>query len=305
MQLKKKLSSAFLAGLLIGGLFFGTYGVYSAIQQEVGINYFDHVNNAWNRACRAVFQNSDATNRDTVVGCGIGDVDAMLWLSTGGATVDRARDITGVSDAYSGVGLLANAQSQFNGATFDRVRSMPAGDAVLRTGIPTQSPLTFNGATFDRSRDVNTANSTAGTGVQSSGPLAFNTGNNVYVRNRASGNGDLFIQGLLRQSGIQNSETTGAANTAVVITLTTAATEQAVINKITARCSAGTASITVTNGTAQVWSTQAGAVTTANLTEQWTTGLTSATGADPVITLSTCGAGNTGTLMIQANIFAA
>jgi hypothetical protein len=330
-KFSKKLSTIFFLGLLIGALFFGGYSVYSAIQSEVGVNHYDHVGRAWNRSCRSVFTNLDGTDRTNFTGCGIQDADAMLWLSTGGNTVNRARDGTSAGDAQT-IGLIGTVPMTLRGAAFDRLRSpevdgsaiigfpgaanlafnsatwdrirTASGDTLAATGILGTGPLTFNGTTFDRTRSSGAATTTTGTGIPASGPLVFASDSNYY-RLRGSALGDQYVNSFPRQTGVTNSETTSAANTAVSITLTAGATDQAFLFKVTARCSAGTSSLTVTNGVAQIWSTSAAAVTTVNFTETWQPGLTSTIGNDPVITLAACGAGNTGTLSVQASVSSA
>lgn len=124
----------------------------------------------------------------------------------------------------------------------------------------------------------------------------------TWIGARGTTGGEIFSLSMSRQIGtVSNTQTTGASNTAVTTTITTSSSQIAIISKITARCSASTANITVTDGSSTIWSTSSTAVGTTNFTEQWETGLTSPLGADPIITLSTCGVGNTGTLIVQAS----
>lgn len=98
-----------------------------------------------------------------------------------------------------------------------------------------------------------------------------------------------------------NSQTTGAANTAVVVTLTAVASVRSHVYTIDARCSAGTSNLTITDGGTTIWSTAAAEVGVVNFRREWPTGLTGAVNSAVVITLATCGVGNTGTLIVQAD----
>lgn len=101
---------------------------------------------------------------------------------------------------------------------------------------------------------------------------------------------------------LANTQTTAAANTAVVVTLTGVIGERWLLHGVDARCSAGTSGLTVESpaGTT-IWSTQAAQVTTTNFNHDWNTSLTANTGIGVVITLATCGVGNTGILIVQSS----
>lgn len=111
--------------------------------------------------------------------------------------------------------------------------------------------------------------------------------------------------GHANASTVFNSQTTGAANTAVVTTIAAGvANEKAHVYKVTARCSAGTSSLTVASGGTTIWTSETGAVGTTNFREEWATGLTATAIASAMdVTLAACGAGNTGTLIVQADRF--
>jgi len=99
-----------------------------------------------------------------------------------------------------------------------------------------------------------------------------------------------------------NSQTTGAANTAVVVTIAAVADVRAHVYRIEANCSAGASSVTVTDGGTTVWSTLAGEVgAAARFRQQFTPALTGGTNSAVVITLAACGVGNTGTLIVHAD----
>ncbi len=108
---------------------------------------------------------------------------------------------------------------------------------------------------------------------------------------------------LVQPANTFNSQTTGAANTAVTVTIAAANGQRGALYSLAARCSAGSASLTVKDGATDIYSTQSGGVTTSNFTQQWHTPLAASLNADLAITLSACGAGNTGTLSVQASRF--
>lgn len=127
----------------------------------------------------------------------------------------------------------------------------------------------------------------------------------VYQGNSQAGGADNPWQVVpIQRDTLTNSQTTGAANTAVTVTIAAATDQRAHLYKVAARCSAGTSSLTVQypSGTTR-WSTEAAEVTTVNFTERWNPGLTTTANTAMVITLATCGVGNTGTLMVQADRF--
>lgn len=101
---------------------------------------------------------------------------------------------------------------------------------------------------------------------------------------------------------VYNNQTTGVADTAVTATFTQQPGTQWRLISASAYCSAGTASLTVADGGTTIWSTPAGAVGTTLSTFNWTTPLMFV-GVAPTVTLGTCGAANTGTLIIQAARF--
>lgn len=101
---------------------------------------------------------------------------------------------------------------------------------------------------------------------------------------------------------LENTQTTAAANTAVVVTLTGVAGQQHRIYGVSAYCSAGSSTITIAEATVTKFSMPAGTITTNITGVAWTPApLTAARGATVVITLSTCGGGNTGILNVVAD----
>jgi len=106
---------------------------------------------------------------------------------------------------------------------------------------------------------------------------------------------------------LSNRQTTGAAATAVVTTLTGIAGFRYHLWSVSARCgtAADTATITVAEGATTRYSsafTQVALVTQNSFDKTWPTGLTLADGANLVVTLGACTAG-AGTLIIQADQF--
>ena len=98
-----------------------------------------------------------------------------------------------------------------------------------------------------------------------------------------------------------NSSTTGAANSAVAVTLTATPNVRNMIRKVSAYCSAGSANLTIADGGTTIFNTPVGAVGTSIFDSQWNPGLASTTGNVATITLGACGVSNTGTLIIQAD----
>lgn len=101
----------------------------------------------------------------------------------------------------------------------------------------------------------------------------------------------------------KNALSTSAAATAVSITLTPGAATRAHLYGATVRCSAGTASLSVTDGGTTVWSSDAAFVTTASKAVAWLPGYTGVVGSAVVVTLGSCGGTALGTLAVQADIF--
>lgn len=111
------------------------------------------------------------------------------------------------------------------------------------------------------------------------------------------------VNGLLQPSGPNgtlNSETTATAASAVK-TLTGVVGTRVSLFSVSARCAAGTAGITVADGATQIWSSGAAEVGTTTFHYQWSPGLAGQFGNGIIVTLTSCGAGNAGTLDVQAS----
>ena len=101
----------------------------------------------------------------------------------------------------------------------------------------------------------------------------------------------------------KNQEVTSGTNSPVSVTLTATSATRARVYMIQARCSAGTAGITITDGATQTWSTGATEVGTTTFKQPFVPGYAGTRGNSMTITLTTCGGGNTGPLDVQADIF--
>lgn len=107
----------------------------------------------------------------------------------------------------------------------------------------------------------------------------------------------------VQRGKLQNSETTALAG-AATITLTPLANQHVHVYSLKAACSAGTSTVAITDAGTTVWSLPAGAITNVTTGVAWTPApLTGSLGGIVVVTLSTCGGGNTGTLAVQADIY--
>lgn len=100
-----------------------------------------------------------------------------------------------------------------------------------------------------------------------------------------------------------NSQQVSAADTPVAVTIAAAASTRAHVYNIHAFCSAGTSTLTVTDGGVTIWGTLAGEIGVTRFEKRWAPGLTGTTNSAVVATLDTCGGGNTGTLHVQADRF--
>lgn len=109
------------------------------------------------------------------------------------------------------------------------------------------------------------------------------------------------------QQGPQNAEFVSAANTAVNGSVSSVNGARAHLYSISARCSAGTATLTVKDNGTTVWSSATGEVGTTTFRYQWVPGMATNrptfAGGAYVVTLSSCGGGNVGTLDIQGSAF--
>lgn len=105
------------------------------------------------------------------------------------------------------------------------------------------------------------------------------------------------------QAGNSKNQEVAAVQSSAVVTLTAPAHTRAHLYQIQARCSAGSAGITISDGVTQIWSTAATTVGTSIFNQTFQPGMVGTLGNTMTITLSTCGGGNTGTLDVQADIY--
>lgn len=197
-----------------------------------------------------------------------------------GTTWDRLRSV--ISDAQVATGLLANTTMIWNGATYDRLREATA-DALPATGVPTAGLMGWNGSSYDRLISVSKQLEVFQGGTNGSGTSVWNSAS---------------TQGI----GLFNSSTTGAANTAVTATIAAGgAAVRAMLHRLDAACSGGSATVTVQDGATTIWQTQTGEVGTTRLVTTWPTALTATGNNAMTVTLGACGVGNTGTLQVQAS----
>ena len=126
----------------------------------------------------------------------------------------------------------------------------------------------------------------------------------VFAGNVTCGTGLTSCGGTPVQSkSLFNTQTTGAATTAVTVTLAAITAGRSYIFAVEGRCNtaAATSGLTITDGGTTIWSTVGTEVIAAtNFVRNWSPALTSATNSAVVITLAACTAG-TGTLIVQAN----
>jgi hypothetical protein len=102
-----------------------------------------------------------------------------------------------------------------------------------------------------------------------------------------------------------NAEVTSSANAAVTKSVTAVTLTRVHLFTVSARCSAGTASLTVKDGVAgtTIWTTAAADVGTTTFKFQWNPSLSSSLGNGMDVVLGACGASNTGTLDVQESQF--
>ena len=100
-----------------------------------------------------------------------------------------------------------------------------------------------------------------------------------------------------------NQEVTSAVNATAVITLTAALHTRAHVYLVTARCTNGTAQVTITDGGVQKWSSPPSIVGPTQINQAFTPGWTGSLGAVVLVTLGSCGGGNVGTINVVADVY--
>lgn len=146
--------------------------------------------------------------------------------------------------------------------------------------------------------------------TQALGPIISSIDGNNWEIN-AAGEGGVFqgtagadpwpTAGPVQRGTIQNSRLVSAANAAVSYTLAAAAAQSGHVYRIEARCSAGTSNLLLSIAAVTVWDTGATEVGVTNFVRDFPTAITGGANQAVVVTLATCGVGNTGTLMVQGD----
>lgn len=119
-----------------------------------------------------------------------------------------------------------------------------------------------------------------------------------------AGQSSTQVQGLLQPvgpSGTLNSQVVSGANAVATTTLIGVSGTRVALYTVSARCSAGTAGLIVQDASTTIWSSGTAEVGTTTFRFQWSPGLAGSTGNGVTVTLSACGASNTGTLDVQAS----
>lgn len=111
------------------------------------------------------------------------------------------------------------------------------------------------------------------------------------------------VTGILQPMGTSsfNLEAVSLTNGAVTTGPTVGNGQRGAIFSVNARCSAGTAQLTVSDNGVVIWSSGPTEVGTTTFRYQWNPGLAGSIGKSFGASLSACGAGNIGTLDIQAS----
>jgi hypothetical protein len=218
-----------------------------------------------------------------------------------GVTWDRVFTWTGtprcnvpcIGATVGGVGLWSNVSA---GAWLDRMAYSPSqGQGQMVITGPSGFPLGIDSA----------GRITANQGAQTSSvPGSWL----VTLTNQVGGIGYAVTPVMMapvQGPTLFNSQTTGAANTPVVVTIAAAANIRAHVYFIRALCSTLTAQLTITDGASTVFQTTATEIGTTPFyfPVNTTAALTGSTNSAVVVTLGACGAGNTGTLTVWADRF--
>jgi hypothetical protein len=111
-----------------------------------------------------------------------------------GATWDRLRSVVASAGNMGATGLLAAVAMQYVGGgqhqpILNYAASGAAADGVSLTGATYTMPggYVYNGATWDRQRSAEAAQGTAGTGLLGVGNLVYNSGSSTWLRMLSAG----------------------------------------------------------------------------------------------------------------------
>ncbi len=118
-----------------------------------------------------------------------------------------------------------------------------------------------------------------------------------------AGGSFLTTDGRERNGVLFNSHNTEMANSPVTRTIRGVAGTRIRLYGLDAWCSNGSSNVTVVDGNTTIWASGATEVGKLRFRVAWSPGLSASTGKDMIISLASCGSGNVGTLIIQAERF--
>ena len=212
------------------------------------------------------------------------------WINQTG-NVLAAPTIISPYGSTSGFAVIASATNNFSGGSLSVQCLDPANSTIFNsTTIPTTSnifvmPVAAVTCNLVRLRC-------------SGGCAAGGAGFNGYYSFLPPG---ATTPAPIQPAQTKNSEVT-AVNATATVTLTVIGSQRAHLFQLNARCSAGTAGVTVADGATTIWSSAATEVGTTSFTKTFNPGLAGSPGNNLVISLTTCGAANTGTLDVQGTV---
>lgn len=212
----------------------------------------------------------------------------------------------------------------WDGSNWQRWRAFQVIDNVSFSSLPDVASVIygFDGSNFDliRVSSDNGINPTLGKlavlpCIAKATPLVWTDGNIVPCNTTTSGSirvsqfdvpgSGVSVWNVTNTQGytLFNSQTTGAANTSVVVTIPASASVRAMVHSIEAQCSSGSSNITIKDGTNVIFTSMGNNVPASPSTyrREWSTPLTGTVNTAMTIELASCGVSNTGTLHVQAS----
>lgn len=239
-----------------------------------------------------------------------------MWNQTGANDTTGAfnriiggyTDLTALGFQASGLARTPNVLNTIASGIVIRDAILDSVSSVSPAGTASFTPYLLTGSTtLNREWGAHAFPAEGGTclGCPLAAKLTFcqGCGGGVSGWVRERGNVSPVQGGSALGTTLFTSQTVSAANTAVAVTIAASTQERGHIYKLLARCSAGTSNLTITDGGTTVYTTAAAEVGVVNYREEWGTGLTGSVNSAVVATLAACGAGNTGTLMMQGDRF--
>ncbi len=218
--------------------------------------------------------------------------------STSTGTTVAAQRSTDGGRSWVGV-TFTGGKAAFSGANLDFISdctSTATGRSAF-LGLRTASTGLYFGPTTSNTVQVVGAN---GIPLNVDGNGNFTANQGLPQATSPNAWGVVPVQG----PALFNSDTTGAANTAVTVTIAAVASQRVHLRRVEAVCSAGTSTLTVTDGATQRWGSLAGEVGAVFFRPPpWVPSLDSTTSQAMTITLATCGVGNAGRLIVSADQF--